>query len=632
MTLLLPLGLLGLLSIAVLILIYVLRPNYQQKLVSSTFVWKLSLQYKKNRLPISKLRNILILICQLLLLACIAFMMARPVIPFLSDSSQNEKVAVIDASASMMVATDSRTRFERAVDGVRELANETFAHEDGVLSVILAGSEARFLVSRATADDAEEVQTMLANLSLSDCGYASADIDGAAALAEEVLRINSNTELLFYTGSQYLGDGSFTVMDVSDDDDWNAAILNVTPVLEETNTYSFSVEVGCFGLSKAVTVTCELTGLNGNTGAPTRSAVKTEYFTDLEPKKTITFTAADFEGSGEAIVSFSEMYVSLNENDSFRRDNTFNVYGGEKPTIRVQYSSSKPNNFFSGAVRTLRQLKREAFNIELKEVSPSDAATEGYDLYIFEHTMPEVMPKDGVVILADPDSAPSGSGLEIGSEQTVSSDSVLASGTPHPITEWMDPTRITISKYRRILASEGYSELLYYNGEPVLLAKNEPDAKTVVLALDLNNSNLSVMIDFSIMMYNLFDYYLPATLTSHSFEVGETITLNARGENLNVDSPEGKTEFTSLPASLTVTQPGDYTVTQTSMTGAPIVEQFFVHIPAAESDISSLRDALPELYAEKTEEEHYDDLLMWFAAAALVLLTAEWLLHSRENL
>ena len=579
MTLLLPLGLLGLLSIAVLILIYVLRPNYQQKLVSSTFVWKLSLQYKKNRLPISKLRNILILICQLLLLACIAFMMARPVIPFLSDSSQNEKVAVIDASASMMVATDSRTRFERAVDGVRELANETFAHEDGVLSVILAGSEARFLVSRATADDAEEVQTMLANLSLSDCGYASADIDGAAALAEEVLRINSNTELLFYTGSQYLGDG-----------------------------------------------------FNGNTGAPTRSAVKTEYFTDLEPKKTITFTAADFEGSGEAIVSFSEMYVSLNENDSFRRDNTFNVYGGEKPTIRVQYSSSKPNNFFSGAVRTLRQLKREAFNIELKEVSPSDAATEGYDLYIFEHTMPEVMPKDGVVILADPDSAPSGSGLEIGSEQTVSSDSVLASGTPHPITEWMDPTRITISKYRRILASEGYSELLYYNGEPVLLAKNEPDAKTVVLALDLNNSNLSVMIDFSIMMYNLFDYYLPATLTSHSFEVGETITLNARGENLNVDSPEGKTEFTSLPASLTVTQPGDYTVTQTSMTGAPIVEQFFVHIPAAESDISSLRDALPELYAEKTEEEHYDDLLMWFAAAALVLLTAEWLLHSRENL
>lgn len=67
MTLLLPLGLLGLVSLLILLLIYILRPNYQQKLVSSTFIWKLSLKYKKNRIPISKLRNILLIICQLLL-------------------------------------------------------------------------------------------------------------------------------------------------------------------------------------------------------------------------------------------------------------------------------------------------------------------------------------------------------------------------------------------------------------------------------------------------------------------------------------------------------------------------------------------------------------------------------------
>ena len=51
MNLLLPWGLLGLLSVAVLLLIYILRPNYQHKLVSSTFIWKLSLKYKKN-LPV----------------------------------------------------------------------------------------------------------------------------------------------------------------------------------------------------------------------------------------------------------------------------------------------------------------------------------------------------------------------------------------------------------------------------------------------------------------------------------------------------------------------------------------------------------------------------------------------------
>ena len=54
MTLLLPLGLIGLLSIALLVLIYVLRPNYQNKLVSTTFVWKLSMRYRKKRLPMSR--------------------------------------------------------------------------------------------------------------------------------------------------------------------------------------------------------------------------------------------------------------------------------------------------------------------------------------------------------------------------------------------------------------------------------------------------------------------------------------------------------------------------------------------------------------------------------------------------
>ena len=55
MTLLIPLGLLGLLSIAGLILIYIIKPNYQQKYISSTYVWALSLKLKKKRLPVSKL-------------------------------------------------------------------------------------------------------------------------------------------------------------------------------------------------------------------------------------------------------------------------------------------------------------------------------------------------------------------------------------------------------------------------------------------------------------------------------------------------------------------------------------------------------------------------------------------------
>ena len=51
MKILTPLGLLGLLGILVLILIYIIKPNYQQKYISSTYVWKLSLKYKKKKIP-----------------------------------------------------------------------------------------------------------------------------------------------------------------------------------------------------------------------------------------------------------------------------------------------------------------------------------------------------------------------------------------------------------------------------------------------------------------------------------------------------------------------------------------------------------------------------------------------------
>ena len=79
MKLLLPIGLIALISLVALIVIYLLRPNYQNKMISSTFVWKLSLKYKKKRIPISKLRNILILLCQIFILSIAAFIISKPV-------------------------------------------------------------------------------------------------------------------------------------------------------------------------------------------------------------------------------------------------------------------------------------------------------------------------------------------------------------------------------------------------------------------------------------------------------------------------------------------------------------------------------------------------------------------------
>ena len=151
MTLLIPLGLLGLLSIAGLILIYIIKPNYQQKYISSTYVWALSLKLKKKRLPVSKLRNLLLILCQILFLVMCALALAQPAIITRAAVQEREIIAVIDSSASMRAATEGETRYERAIKQVAALSDEVFS-VNGYVSVIVAGDTASVLAQRVRSD------------------------------------------------------------------------------------------------------------------------------------------------------------------------------------------------------------------------------------------------------------------------------------------------------------------------------------------------------------------------------------------------------------------------------------------------------------------------------------------------
>ena len=144
MTLLTPLGLLGLIGILVLIIIYIIRPNFQQKVVSSTYVWKLSLKYRKKRLPTSKLRDLLLIICQILVLASCAFIIAKPACIVKSTETNSETVIIIDSSASMLMSSNGKTRFERAVEAAGTKAGEVL-DGGGEVTVITAGPKAEYL-------------------------------------------------------------------------------------------------------------------------------------------------------------------------------------------------------------------------------------------------------------------------------------------------------------------------------------------------------------------------------------------------------------------------------------------------------------------------------------------------------
>ena len=196
MRLLLPIGLLALLGIAVLIVIYLIKPSYQNKPVTSTYIWRESLKYRKREKPDSIFRNLLLILCQILLVALSAFILSMPFVKTYSVDDLDQNILVIDGSANMMAASDGTTRFERALERALQFAEESIGKRVPV-SVVYAGEDASYVVT-------EEISFAVVEEKLGalQCSYTTGDVEGAMALVRDLTE-SSNAQVYFYTGTEY---------------------------------------------------------------------------------------------------------------------------------------------------------------------------------------------------------------------------------------------------------------------------------------------------------------------------------------------------------------------------------------------------------------------------------------------
>lgn len=644
-----PLGFLGLLGLVALLIIYLIKPNFQQKFISSTFIWKLSLKYKKKKLPLSKLRNILIIICQILIITTLALILAQPFIAGEDTEADKEKIIIIDASMNMYAELENETRFERAVMQAAQLSEETFDN-GGTVSVIVAGREASILVRRQNEENAATVnQQLLGLIDSSDmqCAYGSGDIDGAIALSETILEENPKAEVLLYTGTKYVDDGKVTVKDVSDVAEWNAAILGLRAVRDE-NFYRFEVDAASFGRSSNIKINLEIHGASGTYGEEPykNGTVKLSYDALLEMNKrsTITFGQNERDNITDLkISSYDHIYCYIQVKDCLDIDNTFYLYGGTPQTLRIQYYSTQANVFMEGVLKGLVGVVKDDWAIdfvpcyttddEIKQGIAKEPELEGFDIYIFEHHMPKQFPTDGLVIIIDPDKLPKNSDFVLGNNMAWNQPHPLEAAGSHPLLDYVNPANIKVTEHIHINTYDGgYTPVLLLDGEPIVLAKNEANSKVLLFAFSFHYSDFVLTADFPMMMSNVIKYYMPKTFEKDVLEVYETVTLNSRSEKLSVVGPgQQETVFTEFPATVAANVPGLYTVTQTPISGQQIVENFFVTIPNEQSNILREVDALTNPYYPPVDDESAIDIVFYFALAVVALLFCEWWLKSREN-
>lgn len=669
MKFLIPLGLLGLLGIVALIIIYLIKPNYQQKLISSTFIWKLSLKLKKRRIPISKLRSILLIVCQILIVTLASLILANTVFVYKDEITQPEVVLIVDSSASMRTSNGDDTRYERAVQAAIEQAEAAFA-TDGIVSVIIADNTNSFFAERLDSSYSDQVIGDLHALIDEDkCSYSTSDMQAALDLSDKVMSINPAAKIFVYTDAEYPNvSENITLVNVADSTEWNAAILDARAEYED-NYYTFYVDVASYGRDIELEVSLTVFGLNAiDSEDATNDTITLKQTVSCTSDETHTivfkYFMDDVDGSTEAskafeesmpdnytlyvmnteerVFSYNSVNISINEDDSLSLDNSFNIYDGIKELIKIQYYSYGVNDsgtaigsnpFVESALAALKSNNTKNWDIQVTKVKMgSEPATKGFDFYIFEHTMPEKLPTDGIVLLIDPLSAPVGSGISIDEIVSFGKNLVyLAPETDHPILDNIDPTRISVSRYNKVNYDSSYTVLMSYAGDPMLLVKNDEEARVGVICFSLHYSNLALTVDFPLMICNMFDYFNPTTVEKSSFETNETIKINSRSDAISVKGYETNLELTSFPTELTMTVPGSYELSQITYSGKMVYNTIYVRTPAEESHINTVGGSLESPDRQIDESDFYNDLLLYLACALVALILLEWYLNHRET-
>jgi Ca-activated chloride channel homolog len=607
-----PIGLFGLIGIILLILIYVLKPKYQEKSVSSTFVWKLSLKYKKQKMPFQWLKSSLLVILQFAILSLLTLALTTPL--FALNTHSGEKIIILDSSANMMVESGGRTRFERAIDEIGALAERTTP--DDRFTVILAGKEATFIARRL--DSAKFIKQLLSELSPT---LADANISSAVSLTEGVLAENPNAEVILFTGVSYSEYGNIKIRDMSRNE-WNVAILDFSAKLQN-GYYTFTAEVASFNRDSNVVATIYIDDEMRD--------VKTVVSNNNEIV-TITWNSL-------YVINFDKAEVVVEYEDDFSYDNSYTIYGWENELFTVQLVSENPR-FLQAALLTIGNYKID-IPVAPDTESPIPVKYEGYDLYIFDSFLPEHLPVDGSIWLINPPDAPTGLGFSVGpiinGDYTLSANDELTNHE-EAILDLVRPSNITVSRYSFISHDDTFEEILYIDSDPVVLTKDLDGQKLVVFAFSLHHSNLPIIPDYILLTHNLSRFSVQNMVSSYLFHVGDLIEVRKKSSALQmtVSYDEHEHLYDNFPVSFIAEQQGNYKITQSLASGEQVSVDFFVRIAKNQSnfdhDFGTLSNPVISNPGNNIDANQDTlDIIYILMGLIIVLLLIEWGLHYNEH-
>jgi Ca-activated chloride channel family protein len=511
-----PLALLGLLFVPVVLAMYLLKLRRDQQVVPSTLLWQKLLTDVEANAPWQRLRRSLLLLLQLLLVALLAILAARP---FLERPAglAGDVVVVIDTSASMAATDIPPDRLSEAKAKVLEKLRDLPAN--GTVSVIAAGKTARVVVNGTT--DLGRVRAAIEGITTSPT---TGDLGDALNLADALAARAGDAEILVATD----------------------AALAIKP----TNRLNHKVSVLQVGREQRNQAIVALAVRPASSGV-TRSVFVSVANLDLElAQRTLELYADDVLIEAKDLVALEPQTRTEVLIDDVPRDAAVievRLRGGPDgapgdalalddrawaivPPDRLRriLLVGEGDPYLETALSYLP-------NTELYGVTPAnygpDTHPELFDLIIFEGFLPATLPSAAILAIAP--TASSDLGEVVGSL----TDPGIATLSPdEPILRFVDLTSVHIGRAAKMVQPTWARTVIPGPAGAPLLYTGERDGQRVaVMAFLPRNSDLPLQVAFPLLMANL-----TGELMGGSAAPAEAI---APGDPVSIPIPAGATSM-----------------------------------------------------------------------------------------
>lgn len=622
MSFLLPLGLLGLLSLPVVLVLHLIGERRRQQIVPSLLLWR-DVPVRPDGIRWKMLPVTLLLLLHLLAAGLLGLALGQPQMAGLPSDGARHTAILIDTSMSMATREGGQSRLDMAKARAKALVSGMRAGDE--VTLVTLGPRAA-IVSLGNGSDAPLVNAAIDRL---QAGGVGADIAGGLSLAEVALNTNHQRRIVA------ISDGA------------------VAPLQPRRLSVPFEwVTVGSDQQNRAI-VTFAARPWAGKTQVYARIA---NYSSQSFPTSLRLYGDGQLIGTdivpldpeGEYELTWSlpstirELRAELDGTDVLPDDDRAYLSIHPIRPIATLLVSAQPAQL----QRALLAVPGvQITTIEPTAYTPTSGAAA--NLTIFDNFLPQEWPAGAILVVNPPAENPL---LPVGSQsQSVDGDGLIRRGA---LLEGLSFGGVTFGDIRSIATPDWASTLLAWRGDilgtdnipapgelPLVLRGRSDGRELAIWNFDLARSNLPARLAFPLLMSRTVRD-LTVVAPPSALVAGSILTLrpDPRTVAITLNAPNGASTQIAAQAAGAIdglTQPGFYQLEERDAN--QVVYQTTIGVnggSASESRIAPL-DPPPITGSDRDVGRGGPlsqpvDLWPWLAAAALIILAVEWLIVLRR--